>query len=167
MKNMKTSQKGIDFIKSFEKCSLVPYLDSVNIPTIGWGNTFYPNGKKVTMKDPKITQLYADQLFEVVLATFEKDVNYLIDKALVSQNQFDALVSFAYNIGSDIDSDTIVEGLGDSTLMKKVLKDLNDTTIPLEFLKWNKAGGVVLNGLTKRRTAEANIYSRNIYVNHN
>ena len=165
---MKTSDKGKDFIKSFEKCSLKPYMDSAKPPvaTIGWGNTFYPNGKKVTIKDPVISQAFADQMFDTILAMFEKDVNYLLGKVIVSQNQFDALISFAYNVGSDIDSDTIAEGLGDSTLMRKVLANPNDPAIIKEFLKWNKGGGVVLNGLTKRRQAEANIYSRGIYVNH-
>lgn len=163
---MITSQKGIDFIKSFEKCSLKPYIDSAGIATIGWGNTFYPNGKRVTIKDPAITQVYANLLFSVVVTSFEKDLDFLLGKISVSQNQYDALISFAYNVGSDIDSDTIAEGLGDSTLLKKVINNPNDITIVNEFMKWNKAGGKVLNGLTKRRKAESQIYSKGIYVNH-
>jgi len=163
---MITSTKGLQFIKSYEKCSLVPYMDSAGVATIGWGNTFYPNGEKVKITDSPITQLYADKLFSVIIANFENDVNFLLGKVVVNQNQYDALISFAYNVGSDIDKDTIAEGLGDSTLLKKVLKDPNDPTIKLEFAKWNKAGGKVLKGLTKRRAAEANIYSKGIYVNH-
>lgn len=165
---MITSQKGIDFIKSFEKCKLKPYFDSAKPPvaTIGWGNTFYPNGKKVTIKDPVISQSFADQMFAAVLSMFEKDVNYLLGKTIVNQNQFDALISFAYNVGSDIDKDTIAEGLGDSTLMRKVLANPNDPNIILEFLKWISKGTPNERGLTKRRQAEANIYSKGIYVNH-
>lgn len=163
---MKTSQKGIDFIKSFEKCKLKPYLDGGGKATIGWGNTFYPNGRKVTMKDPPITQEYANQLFDVIVASFEKDVNFLTGKVTLLQNQFDALISFAYNVGADIDKDTIAEGLGDSTLLRKVLSNPNDPKIVSEFLKWISKGTPNEKGLTKRRQAEANIYTKGIYVNH-
>jgi len=163
---MKTSILGIAFIKSFEKCKLIAYLDGGGKATIGWGNTFYPNGRKVTLKDPPITQKYANQLFDVIVASFEKDVNYLLGKVVLTQNQFDALISFAYNVGTDIDSDSIAEGLGDSTLLKKVLKNSLDCTIPFEFPKWNKDNGVVVRGLVKRRAAEVEIYTKGIYVNH-
>ena len=155
--DMKSNNNGKEVTKEFEKCSLAPYLCPAKVPTIGWGNTFYPNGKKVTMRDKAITQAYADQIFDFVYSLFEKDVSSLI-KTKVNQNQFNALVDFAYNVGSDIDADDIPEGLGDSTLLKKINKNPNDPTISNEFMKWNKSKGQVMNGLTHRRKANAEMY---------
>ncbi|RYG40265.1 MAG: lysozyme [Chitinophagaceae bacterium] len=154
---MRATAQGIKLIKHYEKCVLHPYLCPAGVPTIGWGNTFYENGKKVTLKDKPITQQRADQLFEAVLSMFEKDVTSLL-KVTVTPSQFDALVSFAYNVGSDIDQDDIPEGLGDSTLLKLVNANPLSPRIPGEFLKWNKSKGKVLDGLTKRRTIEAWLY---------
>ena len=109
------------------------------------------------MRDKTITKEYAFEIFKVVANMFAKDVNNLI-KSEVNQNQFNSLVSFAYNVGSDIDVDNIPEGLGDSTLLKKVNINPNDKSIALEFLKWNKAKGKIVAGLTKRRQKEAQIY---------
>ena len=159
------SKQIIDFLKSYETLELEAYLPTPNDRfTISYGCTFYEDGKPVKKGD-KITKERADKLFEAILAKFSKDVNSLIKNNL-KQNQFDALLSFAYNLGSDIDADTIAEGLGDSTLLKKVNKNPNDLTIEQEFKKWNKQAGKVLNGLTKRRTAEWDIYNKGIYVNH-
>lgn len=152
------NEEGYKLILDFEGgLILKPYLCSAKVPTIAGGNTFYPNGKKVTMRDPAITKEYAFEIFKFVADMFAKDVNKLITSN-VTQNQFNALVSFAYNVGTDIDQDDIPEGLGDSTLLKKVNKNPNDLTILSEFLKWNKAGGKVINGLTNRRKAEAKLY---------
>jgi lysozyme len=153
----KLDLKGRKFLQEREGFSAVPYLDSNNIPTIGFGNTFYPGGKKVTMKDKPITRAYGTEIFNVIVGQFEKDVNYLV-KNVISQNQFNSLVSFAYNVGSDIDVDTIAEGLGDSTLLKKVNKNPNDPTIKAEFAKWKYSGGKVINGLISRRQLEAELY---------
>lgn len=154
---MKLSEKGIEILHHFESCSLKPYLCPAKVPTIGWGNTTYASGKKVTMKDKPITQKEADELFLNIVSKFEKEVKSIVTSNL-TDDQFSALVSFAYNVGSDIDIDTIPEGLGDSTLLKKVNKNPNDPTIPDEFLKWNKVGGKVLAGLTRRRRSEAHLY---------
>ena len=154
---MKLDNNGYALITGFEGLSLKPYLCSAKVPTIGYGNTFYPNGAKVTMRDKTITKEYAFEIFKVVANMFAKDVNNLI-KSEVNQNQFNSLVSFAYNVGSDIDVDNIPEGLGDSTLLKKVNINPNDKSIALEFLKWNKAKGKIVAGLTKRRQKEAQIY---------
>ena len=147
-----------EFIRSKEGCFLTPYLCPANIPTIGYGATFYENGARVTMRDPAITQERALKLFDFHLSFFEKDVNYLLTGVEVTQNQFDALVSFAYNVGTDIDQDNIPEGLGDSTLLKKVRNNPEDVSINAEFMKWDKANGVRLKGLTIRRKQEADIY---------
>lgn len=109
------------------------------------------------MKDKPITQQQADQIFEFVLGLFERDVTSLVKRPLFPY-QFDALVSFAYNVGSDIDQDDIPEGLGDSTLLRMVNANPLMPRIPAEFLKWNKAGGKVMKGLTRRRTIEAYYY---------
>lgn len=153
----KLNSVGSLFLQNREGFSAVPYLCSAGKPTIGFGNTFYPDGRKVTMKDKPITRAYGVEIFTLVVAQFEKDVNHLV-KSIVTQNQFNALVSFAYNLGSDIDVDTIAEGLGDSTLLKKVNANPNDPNIAKEFAKWNKANGKVSNGLISRRQLEAELY---------
>jgi len=146
---MKLNQQGYDLITQFEGLSLTPYLDSVKIPTIGYGNTYYPNGVKVTMKDPKITKAYALEMFKITADKFAIRVNNRVKKP-VTQNQFNALVSIAYNIG--------IGAFENSTLLRKVNINPNDLTIRTEFGKWNKAGGKVITGLTNRRTKEANTY---------
>lgn len=149
MKITKIGAKGLDLIKSFEGLRLKPYLCSAGVPTIGYGNTFYENKKKVTLKDPAITEQRAVELLAWSLSGFEQYVDsFCIDT--ISQNQFDALVSFCYNLGP--------ANLKSSTLLKKVNANPNDPTIRAEFLKWNKAGGRALAGLTRRRTAEADLY---------
>jgi lysozyme len=144
---MKTSQKGIQFILSFEGFSAKPYLDSAKIPTIGYGNTYYPGGKKVTMKDPAITKEKATEIFAAVLPTYEKIVNSKI-KVAITQNQFDALVSHTYNTG------------GSDTLFSLINKKADSDAIRKWFTeKYITAGGKVLNGLIRRRKAEADLFS--------
>jgi lysozyme len=159
----KLSPEGSKLIKFFEGLKKVlpdgkiaAYICPAGVPTIGYGSTMYPNGQKVNIKDV-ITLQRAEEIFAWHVGLFEKDVNSLV-KTILQPHQFDALVSFAYNLGSDIDADLIAEGLGDSTLLKKVNANPNDPTIKDEFVKWNKAGGHVLAGLTKRRQMEADLY---------
>lgn len=149
MKITKLSQKGLELIKQFEGLSLTPYVCAGGINTIGYGNTYYMNGKRVTLKDPKITQKQAEELLKHSLSTYEKAVDSFC-RDDISQSQFDALVSFAYNVGTG--------ALQKSTLIKKVNANPKDATIADEFLKWNKSAGRVLAGLTRRRQAEANLY---------
>ncbi len=149
MKITKLSQKGLELIKQFEGLSLVPYVCSGGINTIGFGNTYYTNGKKVTLQDKPITKQQAEELLKFSLSTYEKAVDSFC-RDDISQSQFDALVSFAYNLGTG--------ALQKSTLIKKVNANPKDVTIAEEFMKWNKANGKVLVGLTKRRQAEANLY---------
>lgn len=153
---MKISENGLAIIRLFEGLRLKAYRDTANIPTIGYGTIRYPDGKRVRMGD-KCTVEQAEEWLRHEVDHFEKDVTSLL-KTPVNQNQFDALVSFAYNVGSDIDMDTIPEGLGDSTLLKLVNANPNDPGIGNEFLKWNKSGGKVTNGLTKRRKLEYSLY---------
>lgn len=149
MKITKLSQKGLELIKQFEGLSLTPYLCPANIVTIGYGNTYYPNGQKIKLTDPAITQIVAEAFLKHSLSTYEKAVDSFC-RDDISQSQFDALVSFAYNLGP--------KALQGSTLIKKVNANPKDVTIADEFMKWNKANGKVLVGLTKRRQAEANLY---------
>ncbi|SFD63836.1 lysozyme [Chitinophaga sp. CF118] len=154
---MELGDKGTKLIKHFEKCKLAAYQDSKGIWTIGWGNTIYENDLPVKKGDT-ITQVNADKLFASITKGFVADVNKLTKGVVLKQQQFDSLVSFAYNVGSDLNNNGIAEGLGDSTLLKLVKLNPKDPTIVSEFLKWNVAGGKVLDGLTRRRKAEAYLY---------
>lgn len=148
----KISNNGIELIKRFEGFSSKPYPDPATkgVPyTIGYGATFYPNGTKVAMTDKAITEQEGTDLLKSMLITFEQYVDsYCVDT--LTQNQFDALVSFCYNVGP--------VNLKNSTLIKKVNKNPNDPTIKDEFLKWVKANGKTLKGLVTRRTAEFELY---------
>lgn len=141
--------KGYLLITKFEGLRLKPYLCSAKIPTIGYGNAYYPDGKRVTLLDKDITKQQAFDMFKEVANRFAKRVDTLVTSNL-NQNQFNALVSFAYNVGTG--------NFSSSTLLKKVNRNPNDLTIKDEFLRWNKAGGKVLNGLTNRRNEEAILY---------
>lgn len=146
---MRLNNAGYLLICKFEGLSLTPYLCSAKVPTIGYGNTYYPNGKKVMMQDKAITKPEAFEMFKFIADKFALKVNELI-KSNVNQNQFNALVSLSYNIG--------VNAFSKSTLLKKVNFNPDDLTIKDEFLKWNKAGGKEVKGLTNRREQESKIY---------
>ena len=145
---MKLNKEGADLIKSFEGCKLKAYQCSAKKWTIGYGNTFFEDGTPVVAGNA-ISQQKAEDLFELISADFSAKVAKLVTSN-VTDNQFGALTSFAYNCG--------VVNLQKSTLLKKVNANHNDPTIKDEFLKWNKAGGKVLAGLTRRREAESNLY---------
>jgi lysozyme len=145
----KISKEGVELIKRFEGFSGKPYKCPAGIITIGYGATFYPNGTKVAMTDKVITEQEGTDLLKSMLIKFEQYVDsYCVDT--LTQNQFDALVSFCYNVGP--------VNLKNSTLIKKVNKNPNDPTIKDEFLKWVKANGKTLKGLVTRRTAEFELY---------
>lgn len=149
MKVNQISVKGINLIKKYEGLSLKPYTCPAGLATIGYGATYYPNGIKVKLTDKPISEYQASTMLSNMLRHYEVVVDsYTRDD--ITQGQFDALVSFAYNCG--------VGNLKGSTLLKKVNANPNDATIRAEFLKWNKGGGKVLAGLTKRRTDEADLY---------
>ncbi|MFA5715356.1 MAG: lysozyme [Candidatus Paceibacterota bacterium] len=139
---MTTSQRGIDLIKHFEGLRLEAYQDSVGVWTIGYGHTenVYPGRV--------IDEYGADILLKDDLKRFEAGIDKLA--LSINQNQYDALVSFAFNLG--------LGNLSKSTLLKKVRVNPNDPTIADEFVKWIRAGGKVLPGLLTRRKAEAVLY---------
>lgn len=145
----KIGTKGLGIIKKYEGFISSPYKCPAGIPTIGYGATYYPNGTKVKLIDKPITLKEAEDLLLSMVKHFEQGVDSFTTD-LINQNQFDALVSIAYNIG--------LNALKGSTLIKKVNADPSDKTIRAEFMKWNKGGGKVLLGLTRRRTEEANLY---------
>lgn len=148
---MKLDSNGYKLIQGFEGLKLSAYKDSAGIPTIGYGNITYENGVKVKMGD-KITQDRADKLFQYFADKFASQVSPLIKKT-ITQNQFNAMVSLAYNIG--------IGAFSKSTLLKKVNVNPNDPTIKDEFMKWKLAGGKVIQGLLNRRAKEAELYFKN------
>lgn len=146
---MKLNDKGYDLIKRFEGYSDRPYKCPAGISTIGYGNTYYPNGTKVKITDKQITREYANEILAHTADEFAADVLKLV-KSKITVNQLNALTSFAYNVG--------VANLQKSTLLKLVNLNPNDAMIAKEFLKWNKAAGKELKGLTNRRIAESALY---------
>lgn len=144
---MKISNVGINLISSFEDTRLKAYDDGVGVWTIGIGTTVYPSGNNVKQGDI-CTLDQAKSYFKQDLAKFEKTVNDSV-KVPLSQNQFDALVSLTYNIGSS--------AFKGSTLLK-LLNQKQYREAAAQFTRWNKANGKVLNGLTRRREAERDLF---------
>lgn len=144
---MRASENGINLIKQFEGCRLAAYQDSVGVWTIGYGWTQSVDGNPVA-KGMAITQQKADDLLKQGVVQYENGVNSLV-KVQLNQNQFDALVDFAYNLG--------VNALRGSTLLKK-LNTGDYAGAANEFTKWNKAGGKELAGLMRRREAEKSLF---------
>ena len=145
--NKELSNDGYKMICSFEGIRHEAYLDSVGIPTIGIG-FIRVNGIKVKLGDYLNDDQIELQFFQQI-KSYETAVNTLVKKPL-TQSQFDSLVSFAFNLG--------INALGSSTLLKKININPNDTTIGIEFEKWCKAGGKVIQGLLVRRKNEYKNY---------
>lgn len=142
----KTGNLGKNIIKESEGLRVSSYLCPAGVWTVGYGTTRI-NGKPVE-KGMKITTDEAERFLEQDLKVFEDAINQNV-KVELTQNQFDALVSFVYNVG--------VANLQKSTLLKKInLGKFSEAAD--EFLKWNKAKGSVLAGLTKRRKAERELF---------
>jgi lysozyme len=149
MTEIKTLDKrGRDFLAKEEGIKLAPYLDSVGIPTIGIGCTFYPNGRRVTMGDKPLQNAQeAWDLFDAVNRNFMLTV-YSTTRDDINQNQFNALVSLCYNIGT--------AGFKGSTVLKLVNKNPNDPKIGAAFEMWKNAGGKPV--LLGRRRREVKMY---------
>ena len=150
----KTSLNGINFLIKEEGLVLHPYKDSVGIPTIGIGSTYWTDGRKVSMSDLPITKEQAISLFQNTLKNYEMTV-YSVTRDDINQNQFDALVSLCYNIGTG--------GFKGSSVVKKVNIDPNDKTIDFAFKMWRNAGGKPI--LLDRRTRESQLYFKQIKTN--
>lgn len=138
------SAKCVELIKSFEGFRSKPYLCPAGIPTIGYGSTRDINGAPITLKHPAITEQEAMNLLRISLASYEAAVRRYV-KVPLTQNQFDALVDFAYNAGA--------KNLQTSTLLKK-LNAGDYAGAAQQFGKWVYADGIILPGLVKRREAE-------------
>jgi lysozyme len=145
---MKVNAEGYALIKKFEGCRLKSYRCPSGVWTIGFGNTFYENGMKVKEGDV-ITQQRAEELAKFIIDQFAVTIEPFIQKPL-TDNQFSACVSLAYNIGTS--------GFKRSSVFKKLNINPNDPTIADSFRLWNKGGGKVLAGLVKRREAEIALY---------
>ena len=147
---MEINKAGKDLIKRFEGCKLKAYKCPANVWTIGFGNTFYEDGTKVKEGDV-ITQERADELFDIIISDFVRMTDALV-KSDVTENNFSALVSFTFNVGTG--------NLKKSTLLRKVNANPKDPSIRAEFMKWTRANNVVLKGLVRRREAEAKLYEQ-------
>jgi lysozyme len=157
---MKISEAGIQLIKSFEGCHNTPYRCPAALWTIGYGHVLYPD--QACLKTPE-RALYGikdehnrvfeydeiDSILEKDLERFEAGVLRLCPAAADSQSQFDAIVSFSFNVG--------LGNLQASSLRMKYSRGEIEAAAD-EFLKWNKAGGKVLAGLTRRRSAERALF---------
>ena len=143
--NMKISQEGIALIKKFEGCKLESYLCAANVPTIGYGST-----KDVKM-GMTISQEQAEELLLEDLEVYEDAVIKAVEVPL-HQHQFDALVSWTFNLGG--------ANLNASTMLKVLNKGAYED-VPYQMKRWNKAGGKVLEGLTRRRLAESLLFEGN------
>lgn len=157
---MRASQACIDFIHAFESCRLEPYLDQGGKWTVGWGHLMQPNDPHVA-----ITQEEADSLFDLDLLRFEEGVTDLVARVDLRQHEFDALVSFAFNVGLDIDQDDVAEGLGDSSLLRYVLAG-EFARAACEFPKWVNVNGKPSLGLYRRRFGEQAMFLLADYTRH-
>ena len=139
---MEISAEGLALIKKFEGCELEAYQCSAGVWTIGYGHT------KGVQPGDTWSQSHAEHMLEVELEEYQSYINKYVTVNL-SQNQFDALVSWVYNLGPN--------NLKASTLLK-VLNSGDYEGVPAQIRRWNKAGGVVLDGLIRRREAEALLF---------
>jgi lysozyme len=153
---MKVSPEGRRVLEYFEGRRNDAYPDPATGGdpwTIGVGHT----GPEV-FKGLVWTDELVDKVLSADLAKFEQQVEQLIAGHSATQGQFDALTMFAFNVGADIDADTIAEGLGDSTLLRKFLAG-DMAGAAAEFAKWDKAAGKSMKGLRRRRAAERELFN--------
>tara|TARA_R110000744_G_C19308112_1_gene556443 strand:+ start:637 stop:1086 length:450 start_codon:yes stop_codon:yes gene_type:complete len=146
---VKTSQQGIDLIKAFEGFSGKPYLCPAEYWTIGYGNIRCRDGSRVKEETPHVTEAEAEDLLAHELVSFERTVDRLI-KVPLQQGQYDALVSFAYNLGG---------GALSASSLRRMLNRGNYSGAERQFKRWVFAGGRKLRGLVKRRAAEAALFA--------
>ena len=139
---MHISEEGLCLIKKFEGCEMRAYKCAAGVPTIAYGRT-----KNVKMGDT-CTKEQAEEWLKEEIKEYE---NHVEDAVIVplNQNQFDALVSWTYNLGPT--------NLNSSTMLK-VLNQADYENVPAQIKRWNKAGGKVLEGLTRRRNAESLLF---------
>ena len=151
---MHTSDEGLEFIAEHEGLRLVAYPDPGSVDghpwTIGYGHTLGVKRGDTCTKEQAMEWLRED------VREAEAAVNRLV-KVPLTQGQFDALVSFVFNVGADEDTDTLAEGLGDSTLLR-MLNSGDYVGAAVQFDRWNKNDGKVMAGLTRRRKDEREMF---------
>jgi lysozyme len=146
---MITSGDGLTLIKRYERFMALPYMPTPHdVPTIGYGTTVYPSGRRVSLKDRAITEPRASDLLANDVKACENAVHEAVVVPL-TQGQFDALVSFVYNVGET--------AFDNSTLLKR-LNAANYAAAADEFARWNKQAGRVLKGLVRRRAEERALF---------
>lgn len=143
------SEKGLNLIKEFEGCKLKAYKCPAGVWTIGIGSTLYPNGTKVKEGDTLVSEKAAMELLADTLAKYENAVNKET-KVILTQPEFDALVSFTYNVG--------VGNFVSSTLLKLLNSGEPSSIVAAQFHRWNKVHGKPCSGLIRRREAEAALF---------
>lgn len=145
---MKINEKGVDTITRFEGFSSEPYMCPANVPTIGYGSTFYEDGTKVSLEDKPITEASAREALRIELIRVEGYVQRLVLVDL-TENEFSALVSFVYNVGS---------GNFQRSTMRMKLNRGDKAGAAEEFWKWRRGGGRILPGLVRRREVEKSLF---------
>ena len=149
------NQAGIDLICEFEGFYSKPYLCPANVPTIGYGTTIYPNGKKVSLSDSPITKEQAKEYLAHDLKKEEDNLNKFINDfgLTLNENQFSALISFAYNLGFGKISSP-------SSTVNRGLKSGDHALTCHGMSLYNRAAGKVMRGLERRRKAEIDLYNK-------
>ena len=148
-------QQALDLIKKYEGFRSGPYICPAGVPTIGYGNTYYPSGQRVTLKDPPITQADAEDMLR---KTVDKDFVSVLEKKIpywseMSDGQRSALISFAYNLGANFYGDT-----DHFTSITRDLRDKNWANVPTTLLKYCNPGSSFEEGLRRRRTEEGQVW---------
>lgn len=146
---MKPSKQCYDLIKKYEGYSGIAYLCPARVPTIGWGSTMYDNGEPVKLGDV-ISKERAEELINYEVNHVARKLNAL--QLGLNQNQFDAIVSFVYNIG--------ITAFRKSTILRLISANPNDVEIAVQFGRWVYGGGKMLPGLIKRRKDEMDLYCK-------
>lgn len=148
---MNPSKQCFDLIKKYEGYSGIAYLCPAKVPTIGWGSTMYDNGELVKLGDV-ISKTRAEELLNYEVNHVARKLNAL--QLGLNQNQFDAIVSFVYNIG--------ITAFRKSTILRLISDNPNNQDIAVQFGRWVYGGGKMLPGLVKRRADEMEMYFKPI-----
>mgnify|MGYP003391643746 CR=1 FL=1 len=148
------TKEGFELLKQYEGCSLIAYKCPANIWTIGYGSTYYLDYSKVQEGD-KINMDLANKMLKHTVEDFEKSVHYLLNGLYLPEQCISALVCFAYNVG--------ITAFAKSTLLRIIKDNKNNLKdIEIQFKRWNKANGKVLEGLVNRRNAEFVLYKKGV-----
>jgi lysozyme len=149
-------EPALELIREFEGFVSKPYICPAGIPTIGYGTTRYPDGKRVTLYDAELTQKQAEQFLDHDVSTFKLSLAKSSPNLLQEPNQFCAILSFCYNLG--------MTNYRASTLKRKIDKD-ETSDVPEQLARWVFAGGRKQPGLIRRRQAESDLFTKKIILN--